>query len=78
MKNDAKSLISGKVDVTRIKYSKGVKLGFDLANEIDVWDKMVFRNRQQIKHLHQYGTLKGHQILYDINSLVYAVREKID
>lgn len=78
MKNDFKVPLAAVVDVKKVKYSKSIKLGIDFTNEIDVWAKMEFRSRKQIKHLKQFGTLNGHEILKDLNSLVYAIREKVE
>jgi hypothetical protein len=66
------------VDSSKVKYSKGNKLGIDFSNEIDIWAKMEFRSRQQVKKLKRDGSLESHEILNDLKSLVYAVREKID
>lgn len=78
MKNDSLSLSAAFVEVKKVKYSKGKDLGIDYANEIDAWAKMEFKARRQIKQLKQYGTLNGHEVLKDLNSLIYAVREKLD
>ncbi len=78
MKNDSKATLHAKVDARKVKYLKGKKLGIDFANEIDVWAKMEFRSRHQVKRLKQFGTLNGHDILQDLNSIVYSIREKLD
>ena len=78
MKNDSKISIVAKVDLNHVKYVKPESLGIDFTNEIDVWSKMEFRFRKQIKNISKNRTLEGHDILKDLNSLVYAVREKID
>lgn len=78
MKNDPKTTIVAKVDIRHAKYSKPESLGIDFTNEIDIWSKMEFRYREQIKNLSRNRTLDGHNILKDLNSLVYAIREKID
>lgn len=78
MKNDSKNSIVAKVDLHRVKYVRPESLGIDFTNEIDVWSKMEFRYREQIKKLSQNKTLDGHDILRDLNSLVYSVREKLD
>jgi hypothetical protein len=78
MKNDFKVPVLAEVDVTKIKYRKSVSLGIDFANEIDIWAKMEFRASKQVKHLKLYGTTNKHEILYDLNTLVYAIREPID
>lgn len=78
MKNDSKTPIVAIVDLHKVKYAKPEKLGLDYINEIDVWSKMEFRYREQIKHLGQNKTLERHDVLRDLNSLIYAVREKID
>jgi hypothetical protein len=77
MKNDHKAPIA-KVDLPRVKYVKPESLGIDFTNEIDIWSKMEFRYREQIKKLGKNRMLEGHDILKDLNSLVYAFREKID
>jgi hypothetical protein len=78
MKHDLKTPIIGKVDKHKAKYIKPATLGIDFTNEIDVWSKMEFRYREKIKNLSQNRVLKGHDILEDLNSLVYAIRDKID
>lgn len=78
MKSDTKLSIVAKVDLKKVKYVKPEKLGLDFTNEIDMWSKMEFRYREQIKSLSQNRTLEGHDILKSLNALVYAVREKID
>jgi hypothetical protein len=77
MENDSKSLRPAVVDVSKVKFSKSPDLGIDFANEIDAWARMEFKYRQQIKLL-KTGTLDRHETLRDSNSLVYALREKID
>ncbi len=78
MKNDSKTPVVAKVDLERVKYKKPESLGIDFTNEIDVWSKMEFRYREQIKKISRNQTLEGHEILKDLNSLVYAIREKIE
>lgn len=75
---DPKTPLVAKVDVRKAKYQKPESLGIDFTNEIDIWSKMEFRYRKQIKYLSKNMTLNGHEILKDLNSLVYAVREKVD
>jgi hypothetical protein len=78
MKNDSKTPIVAKVDSHKVKYMKPDALGIDFTNQIDVWSKMEFRHRGQIKKLSRNRTLKGHDILQDLNSLIYAIREKLE
>lgn len=78
MDNESKAAVIAKVDLQKVKFSKGIKLGMDLSNEIDIWAKMEFRSREQIKKLRRNGTLDGHEILKDLNSLIYAVRTKLE
>lgn len=78
MRSKSKGPSVAKVDVRKVKYSKGIKLGIDFSNEIDIWTKMEFRSRQQIQRLKNNDLLEGHEILKDLNSLIYAVREKLD
>jgi hypothetical protein len=70
--------IVAKVDVRKVKYLKPKKLGIDFSNEIDIWSKMEFKSRQQVERLSRNSSLDGHEILQDLNSLIYAIREKID
>lgn len=77
MKNTKKPFVA-KIDTHRVKYAKPQSLGIDFTNEIDVWSKMEFRYREQIKKLNKNRTLEGHDILKDLNSLVYSFREKLD
>ena len=78
MKDDTKTPIVAKVDLHKVKYIKPDKLGLDFTNEIDIWSKMEFRYRGQIKNLSKNRTLDGHDNLKNLNALVYAIREKID
>lgn len=78
MKNDSKAKLVAKVDVSKVKYLKPKDLGIDFFNEIDVWSKMEFKARKQINRLKKNGCLDGHNVLQDLNSIIYAVREKID
>jgi len=78
MKKDLDVSHVAKVDTRKVKYSKPKELGLDFTNEIDIWAKMEFRYREQIKSLAHNPTLEGHEILKDLNSLIYAMREKID
>ncbi len=78
MKNDSKTPFVAKVDKSNVKYVRPKNLGIDFTNEIDIWSKMEFRYREQIKKLNSNQTLEGHDILKDINSLVYSFREKIE
>lgn len=78
MKSDPKLSVIAKVDLRNTKYAKPESLGIDFTNVIDVWSKMEFRYREQIKNLSKNRTLEDHAVLKDLNSLVYAIREKID
>jgi hypothetical protein len=78
LKFDAKTLIVAKVDVRKVKYTKPKDLGIDFSNEIDLWSKMEFKSRKQVNRLKQNGTLDGHDVLQDLNSIIYAIREKIE
>jgi hypothetical protein len=78
MKNDSKPAIVAKVDLRKVKYKKPDSLGIDFANEIDIWAKMEFRARSQVKKLSRNESLDGHDVLQDLNSLYYSIREKLD
>lgn len=78
MSNDFKPTIVAKVDARKVRYSKPKELGIDFSNEIDVWAKMEFKSRKQIERLKRNNSLDGHNILQDLNTIVYAVREKLD
>jgi hypothetical protein len=78
MKNDSKRFLAAKVDLQRVRYVKPTSLGIDFTNEIDLWSKMEFRYCKLIKNISKNRTLEDHHILRDLNSLVYAIREKID
>ncbi len=78
MKNDTKVPIVAKVDLERVKYKKPNSMGIDFANEIDIWAKMQFKSREQVKKLRRNGSSDGHEIMKDLNSLYYSVREKLD
>lgn len=78
MANDLKIPLLAKVDVKKVSLIKRKSLGIDFTNEIDVWAKMEFRARKQVNRLKSNSSLDGHEILQDLNSLVYAIREKID
>lgn len=78
MKNDKLSLWPAVVEVENVRFSRGKDLGIDFSNEIDAWSQLEFRYRHQMKQLRQYGTLNRHEILKDLNTLVYSFRQKID
>lgn len=78
MDSESKASFIAKVDLRKVKFSKGVKLGMDLSNEIDIWTRMEFHSRAQINKLRRNKTLDGHEILKDLNSLIYAVRTKLE
>ncbi len=78
MKSDSKNSIVAKIDLHHVKYARPKELRIDFTNEIDLWSKMEFRYREQIKKLAKHHTLEGHNVLRDLNSLIYAVREKIE
>jgi hypothetical protein len=78
MKDNFKSPFVAVIDVKKVKYFKGIKLGIDFSNEIDIWAKMEFRSRHQVKQLRQYGSINGHDVLNNLHSVIYSIREKID
>lgn len=78
MQNDYRPVIVAKVDARKVKYSKPKELGIDFSNEIDVWAKMEFKSRKQVERLRNNNCLNGHDILQDLNTIVYAIREKIE
>lgn len=78
MKNDSKAPIIAKVEVNKVKYEKPKSLGIDFANEIDIWAKMEFRSRQQVTKLRRNGSIDGHEVMKDLSSLYYSLREKIE
>lgn len=77
MKRDPKLPVMGKVDVNRVSLTKKKSLGIDFTNEIDVWAKMEFRAREQVKRMQNNQTPERHGILQDLNTLTYAVRSKL-
>lgn len=78
MKNDSKSCSPAEVDVSNARFSKGEDLGIDFTNEIDVWTQMEFRARYQIKQLKQFGTLNRADMLRDLSSYYYGIRQSLD
>jgi hypothetical protein len=78
MKRVSNLPVIAKVDVERVSLTKKKSLGIDFSNEIDVWAKMEFRAREQVKRLKKNEPLDGHDILQDLNTLIYAVRTKIE
>ena len=78
MKNDSKPSIVAKVDLRRVKYQRPDKLGMDLANEIDIWAKMEFKARAQVAKLRRNGSADGHEVMKDLSSLYYALREGLE
>ncbi len=78
VKNNSKKSLAAQVDIHKVKYTKPANLGIDFTNEIDIWSKMEFRYREQIKNLGKHRTLEGHDILRGPNSLIYSLREQID
>lgn len=78
MQNDYQPVIVAKVDARKVKYSRPKELGIDFSNKIDIWAKMEFKSRKQVERLRNNDCLSGHDILQDLNTIVYAVREKLD
>jgi hypothetical protein len=78
MKNDTKVPIVAKVEVNKVKYKKPDSLGIDFANEIDIWAKMEFKSREQVAKLRRNGSSDGHEVMKNLNSLYYSMREKLD
>ncbi len=78
MKNDSKVAIVAKVEVNKVKYKKPESLGIDFANEIDIWAKMEFKSRVQVAKLRRNGSSDGHEVMKDLSSLYYSIREKLD
>lgn len=78
MKTDSKSYVSAEVDVSNARFSKGVDLGIDFTNEIDVWTQMEFRARHQIKRYKQYGAFKKNEILRELDPVYYGIRQSIE
>jgi hypothetical protein len=78
MKRVSKVPVLAKVDVDRVSLLKKKSLGIDFTNEIDIWAKMEFRAREQVKRLKSNGILDGHDVLQDLNTLIYAVRTKLE
>jgi hypothetical protein len=72
------SSVVAKVDVSKVSLVKKKALGIDFSNTIDVWAKMEFRAREQVKRLKHNGVLDRHEGLQDLNALVYAMRSKIE
>lgn len=69
---------AAKVDVDSVKFSKGIELGIDFSNQIDVWTRMEFTFREQIKRLsanNQVGVTKSCK---DLKTLTYAFRESLE
>ena len=78
MKDDLKTPIVAKVDLHNVQYVKPKSLGIDFSNQIDVWSRMEFRYREKIKNLCRNKKFEGHDTFQNLNSLIYAIREKID
>lgn len=78
MKNDSKSSVSAEVDVANARYSKGVDLGIDFANEIDVWSQMEFKARHQISHLRNYKKHTRNTVMTDLMPIYYATRQALE
>lgn len=78
MKQIPKIPVLAKVDVKKVLLREKKSLGIDFANEIDIWAKMQFRAREQVKRLEKNETLDVHETLQELNTLIYAVRSKLD
>jgi hypothetical protein len=68
MDRDSKVPVA-KVDLQRVRLIDENKLGIDFFNEIDIWDKMHFRSREQ-----SLGRRGSQQVL---GVRPYSVREKL-
>ena len=78
MKNDSKSCLPAEVDVLNARSSTGMDIGIEFSNEIDVWAKMQFRARHQIKQLKQFGKLTKGETDRNLHPLVYRTRQSIE
>jgi hypothetical protein len=79
MKNDSgrASAFVAQVEVSSVRFDKGVDLGIEFKNQIDGWKKMEFKFRQQITQL-RTGKAGPRHSWSDLSPLNYAIREKID
>jgi hypothetical protein len=68
---------AAKVDVGSVKFSKGRELGIDFSNQIDIWARMEFTFREQIKRLevNPQRLAPGHK---DLRTISYAFRESLE
>ncbi len=47
MDRDSKVSVVAEVDLSQVSAHSEESLGIEFFNEIDVWDKMMFRSREQ-------------------------------
>jgi hypothetical protein len=66
------------VDVQKVKYQKGPRLGIDYFNEIDIWAQMEFTFRRQVQQLKTNKTTLAEEKISPGIPIIYSLREKID
>jgi hypothetical protein len=64
------SLFVGQVDLSRVRFNRGIELGIEFKNEIDAWSKMAFKFRG--------SRWEGTFARKDLSPLVYSVRSKLE
>lgn len=86
MKSDSDDfkVIFGHVELDQARFTHGEEMGVEFMNEIDTWTQLEVVFRQQIKYLKESKTLKrtytkrAAKKKGDLQSIIYAFREKLD
>ena len=74
-------LWSAEIELALVKFSKTPNTEIEFKNEIDVWSKMEFKFRTQIREMKSSGRKPGRKTrkeFKDLESLVYSIRDKLD
>jgi len=74
-------LWSAEIEIALVRFSKTNNTQIEFRNEIDIWSKMEFKFRAQIKEMKAYGrkpTRKARKEFKDLETLVYSIRDKLD
>ena len=79
MKRDSGPLF---IDMDQVKFARTPETAIEFSNEIDVWSRMAFQARAQIKELRFSGENRPASKIArkrnDLAPLVYSIRQRLD
>ena len=80
--DDKLDLWSAEIELAMVKFGRTPDTAIEFRNEIDVWSKMEFRFRQQIRDLKAGATPRQKSQLKkdfkELEALVYSIRERLE